>query len=264
MRKGGFIKLHRGLLESPIMSHDGLTRLWLFCLLRAGWKDSKWLIPGTLNEIVVPRGSFVTGRSKLHKHLYGSNYKGEKRSIPSELTVWRWLLSLSRMGCISVTNMNNRCSMVSICNYSTYQKREAPSRTTDEQPMNNRRTTDEQLMNTVEEGKNIRSKEGKKNTYTHDFEEFWKDYPRRQGNPPQGKANAFEQWRKLPPEDIPQVMLALKHYTKSCNGYPKDPERFLKKDFWKDHLTPPTQVANHGTNKPRNGPGQLFDPSTVF
>jgi hypothetical protein len=155
----GWVKITRKMLGSPIMSHDGLTRLWMLCLLKANWKDRKWLIPGTTNEMLVPRGSFVTGRSKLHSKLYGADYSGDKKAIPSELTLWRWLKRLEKMGCIRVTNVNNRCSMVTICKYSTYQKREDPKRTTGEQPVNNRRTTDEQLMNTIEERKNLRREE---------------------------------------------------------------------------------------------------------
>jgi hypothetical protein len=100
-------------------------------------------------------------------------------------------------------------------------------------------------------------------TYSEGFEAFWKSYPRRQGNPPQGKANAFTYWQKIPSEDLPQVMLALSHYSKTCNGYPKDPERFLKKDFWKDHLAPPAFTATTNGTRSRNGAGQLFDPSTI-
>ena len=62
MTDGGFIKIHRTLADSPIMQHDGLLRLWIYCLLTANWKDGKWLMPGTMREVTIPRGSFITGR----------------------------------------------------------------------------------------------------------------------------------------------------------------------------------------------------------
>lgn len=264
--KGNWVKVHRKLLANPIMSHDGLTRLWLYCILKANWKDRKWLIPGTTEEVLIVRGAFVTGRAKLHQNLYGPKYKGDKASIPSDRTLWRWLKSLEKMGCVHVQNVSNRFSMVSVCKYSTYQKLDKPKCPTSVQPLSNPCPTDVQLVSTREEGLKEGNKEGRKKviTYTQDFEDFWKSYPKRQGNPPQGKANAFDQWQKLPPDDLPQVMLALNHYTKTCNGYPKDPERFLKKDFWKDHLTPPSPASNYANNKSRNGSGQIYDPSTVL
>ena len=149
MASGDWIKLHRRLLENPIMQHDGMCRLWVYLLLKANWKDAKWLIPGTTKQVDVPRGSLIVGRQTLHRALYPKCRKED----PAPLTVWRWLLSLSDLGCVTVQNMYNHCSLVTICNYSTYQQSEPEQCTADEQPMNNRRTTDEQPMNTIEESK---------------------------------------------------------------------------------------------------------------
>jgi hypothetical protein len=149
--KGNWVKLHRKLLANSIMSHDGLSRLWLYCLLKANWKDRKWLITGTTEEINVPRGSFVTGRSKLHTNLYGPKYKGDKRTIPSDRTLWRWLKSLEKMGCVRVQNVSNRFSMVSVCKYSTYQKLDDPKCPTSGQPLSSSCPTDVPLVSTSKE-----------------------------------------------------------------------------------------------------------------
>ena len=149
---GDWIKLHRKLLEHPIMAHDGLCRMWIYCLMRANWKKRRWLMPGTTTPIVIPRGSFITGRKALHEALYPKDDNREMPT-PSPSTVWRWLHSLQTMQCVKLENVNNRCTMVSICNYSTYQDDKRKR----EQPVNSRRTTGEQLLDTDKEGKNFKN-----------------------------------------------------------------------------------------------------------
>lgn len=251
MRKGGYVKIWREILDHEIMASDWLCRLWLWCVVKANHESR-----GYRGE-TIERGQFVTGRNSGADQLSVS---------PSKF--YRGLKELEALGCISL-RVNSNWTTVSVCNYTTYQDKRLKSEQLVTQQVDSKRTSDdttnEQQVNTNQETKKLRNLETKKkNTYTQDFDAFWKDYPRRQGNPPQGKANAFDQWQKIPPDELPQVMLALKHYSQTCNGYPKDPERFLKKDFWKDHLTPPAPATTYATNKPRNGPGQLFDPSTVF
>jgi hypothetical protein len=122
MASGDWIKLHRKLLKHPIMQHDGLCRLWNYCLMRANWKPGRWTIPGTTTVIDVPRGSFVTGRFELYADLYPKGSRGRQATdAPSESTLWRRLLSLQDLECITVSNLNYRCSMVTIINYGPYQ-----------------------------------------------------------------------------------------------------------------------------------------------
>lgn len=153
MATGDWIKLHRKLLDNPIMQHDGLCRLWIYCLMRASWKDGKWLVPGTLKEMVVPRGSFITGLSSLHAALYpkrGADGKAIKRDwTPTSKTVWNWLTALEKMQCVKLENVSNRATMVSVCNYKTYQ--DSPD--SDFQPASNRLPTAFQPASTVEERK---------------------------------------------------------------------------------------------------------------
>lgn len=122
---GGFICLWRKMLDSPIFNHDGLFRLWSFCLMRANWKDGKWFIPNSLIEVQIPRGSFITGRESLHGELYPERDKYGKRIkreyTPCSRTVWRWLEALERMNCINLQVVSNRCTIVSVCNYNLYQ-----------------------------------------------------------------------------------------------------------------------------------------------
>ena len=161
MAGSDWIKLHRSMLKSPIFQHDGLFRLWTYCLLRANWEPRKWLIPGTMQEIEVPRGAFITGRQSLFASLYPqSDADGiliKREYAPSPITVWRWVKSLESMGCVTVETVNNRCSLVTICNYSTYQDQ----KTTDEQVVNRSRSGGEQVVITNKEQQEF------KNDITH-------------------------------------------------------------------------------------------------
>jgi hypothetical protein len=181
-----WIKLHRKLLEHPIMQHDGLCRLWNYLLLRANWKDNQWLIPGTTKAISVPRGSLVLGRQSLHQALYPRNRKDD----PAPFTVWRWLISLADMECITVRNVCNHCSVVTIVNYEGYQGREDEQCAADEQPMSNRRATDEQPARTLEEGKKV--EEGKKESMSADA-----DPAASAADVPKGLARLIQLWNEI-------------------------------------------------------------------
>ncbi|OFW47571.1 MAG: hypothetical protein A2163_00685 [Actinobacteria bacterium RBG_13_35_12] len=81
-----------------------------------------------------------------------------------------------------------------------------------------------------------------KNTISHASEffekTFWPMYPKRNGVK-QGKTKALKQLQRLSlkTEDFNLMQQALINYTCGCNGYPKDAERFLKDDFWKDWIS---------------------------
>ena len=141
MAGGDWVKLHRKILDHPVFARDGLFRLWTYCLCKANWRATRWLIPGTLTEIEIPRGAFITGRNSLHAALYSGRDEREV-GTPSASTLWRWLVALETMKCVELKNVDNRCTIVSICNYSIYQDIKNEKRTTDAQPMHNRCTSD--------------------------------------------------------------------------------------------------------------------------
>ena len=82
------------------------------------------------------------------------------------------------------------------------------------------------------------------------FERFWCAYPKRDGKRV-GKASCKALYAKLSVEDREHCILAAANYARSTmatEGFAKDPERFLKKDFWRDWLEPqvletPSRVA---------------------
>ncbi len=165
MAGGDWIKLHRKMLDSPIMRHDGMFRLWAYCLLYANWKPAKWLMPGTLREIQVGRGQFVTGRLSLHRTLYPQrDLDGrpiEREWTPCPRTLWRWLDALRIMGCVKLETLSNRCTIVTVCNYALYQEVADVPCPADVPLMSRSCPADVPLMSTTEEGKKERREEGK-------------------------------------------------------------------------------------------------------
>jgi hypothetical protein len=96
---------------------------------------------------------------------------------------------------------------------------------------------------------NPKPEPNKKESYAA-FEIFWEAYPKRDGKK-LGKQATKEKFLKLSPEDVESILVAVKNYTGSktaLDGYAKDPERFLKKDFWKDWI----EVADYNNpNEPK-------------
>ncbi len=89
---------------------------------------------------------------------------------------------------------------------------------------------------------NTKRKDKDKEIYKEKFDEFWNVYPTRNGKKV-GKQTSNELFYKLPIKELDRIIKNAHNYGIN-NQYPKDPERFLKKDFWKDWDTPQThQVA---------------------
>lgn len=80
------------------------------------------------------------------------------------------------------------------------------------------------------------------------FDQFWQAYPARNGRPKVGKAVCIRLFSELSDEDQALLVRAAKHYAKACKPKegefvpdPRDPERFIKKDWWRDWLELPKQ-----------------------
>lgn len=83
--------------------------------------------------------------------------------------------------------------------------------------------------------KEKKSKE-EKNIYTEKFSLFWEIYPKRNGKKV-GKQATWKKFQKLKLSDLDLIIKNAENYGVG-NDYPKDPERFLKDDFWRDWDTP--------------------------
>ncbi|QDT06892.1 hypothetical protein K227x_53150 [Rubripirellula lacrimiformis] len=77
--------------------------------------------------------------------------------------------------------------------------------------------------------------------YSDAFEEFWKAYPANSKGRKRGKSETFKLWRAVPVDDHDSLLVAARNYAADEGGseYVRDPERFLKKDWWRDLVGPP-------------------------
>ncbi len=93
-----------------------LAHLWDWCINEAKWKDSEVFFSGATNVIKLKRGQFVTGRQAMHRAVYPLNRKKD----PSEKGIENHLKQLENLGCL-VRKPTSRYTIVTICNYDTYQ-----------------------------------------------------------------------------------------------------------------------------------------------
>jgi len=145
----GWVKFYRRTMRSAVWAKPELLKLWSLCLLKANHKMVWVPIEGLRKPAKVLPGQFITGRFQLHKDYY----RRHKRTAKSPGTVWRWLQTLRDMENLTL-EMNNRFTMVTICNWEKYQSPPDKNGQANEQQMNNRCTTDEQQARTNKNDKN--------------------------------------------------------------------------------------------------------------
>lgn len=103
----GWITLHRKILNSEVWTDKDLFRIWIWCLLKANHKDTRF-IHGN-KRIFIKAGSFVTGG------LTGSREVGISHS-----SFWRKLKLLQAMDNIRLICFS-QYSIVEINNWNEYQ-----------------------------------------------------------------------------------------------------------------------------------------------
>ena len=134
----GWIKIHRQLLDNPIMTGNMLA-LWVVILMTATHKERDVLFKG--ERITTKSGQLLTGRKFL-----------SMKSGVSESTVQRFLKKLESEHQIE-QQISNKNRLITILNWSKYQGDEHQV----EQQVNNKRTTSEQQVNTYKNVKNTKN-----------------------------------------------------------------------------------------------------------
>jgi len=88
-----------------------------------------------------------------------------------------------------------------------------------------------------------------KNIYSAEFEEFWIDYPKREG-----KSAAFKEWKRIAPDKelqdkITEGLLEYRKSRKVKEGFIKDCVNWLKGKHWEDEIlnVQPIQRTNEST-----------------
>lgn len=117
--KQGYIKLHRKLLDSPIFTSDKGLRIWIWCLLKAEFKEKDAYI-GRTKRLIKP-GQFIFGRHSASEEL---------DIAPS--TIWSWICLLQKDNFIDIEK-TTQCSVVSIKNWEDYQTNDNERKTNEKQ-----------------------------------------------------------------------------------------------------------------------------------
>ncbi len=222
---GGWIKVHKKLLNNPIFLKAELLQLFMYCLLRANHDETKIMWNGA--EEVLEPGSFITGRKVL-----------ALATGQTESAVWKRLDSLRKMG-MTTQKSNNKFTIVKVLNYCTYQGKGNKK----EQQSNNKVTTKEQQSNT---DKNIRTKEVKKKDKDlktlarNAFEKFWFAYPKKRS-----KGDAEKAWEKISMTDtmLEAILDSIENgkqsqdWTKEGGKYIPYPATWLNRKGWEDEYT---------------------------
>lgn len=112
---GGWIKVHRKLMESPIYSNAGMLKLWIHCLLKASHTEHEHLVGMQL--VKLEPGQFVTGREALAEEF---NKGAKKDEVVSGRTLWRWIKNFETWQMLSIKS-SSKFSVITVINWSSYQ-----------------------------------------------------------------------------------------------------------------------------------------------
>lgn len=122
----GWIKIHRQILENPIICKDSdYLAVWIYLLLNATHKEIPALFKG--EKILLQPGQLITGRKSI----------SEKLKI-SESKIYRVINEYKSEHQIE-QQTSNKNSLITIVNWNKYQQKEQQN----EQQKNNKRTTTE-------------------------------------------------------------------------------------------------------------------------
>lgn len=143
----GWVKLHRKMLENPIVTKDGdHIAVWVYLLLNATHTEYDVVFKG--ERTTLQAGQLLTGRKSMSEKLKINETKIQRvlKCFESEHQIEQ--------------QTSNQNRLVTIVNWNEYQHSEQPN----EQQVNNNRTTNEQQVNT---NKNVKNINNDKNIYLY-------------------------------------------------------------------------------------------------
>mgnify|MGYP006278713339 CR=1 FL=1 len=126
----GYIKLYRTLLDSEAFAHEGLLKVWIWCLLKASYKQRHVPVaigPGQ-GTVELEPGQFPFGRHTAAEEL----------NMASS-TVRNRMEKLQKMGKLDI-QPDSHYSVVTVCNWEVYQQTGDPNGQASGQAQDNQRT----------------------------------------------------------------------------------------------------------------------------
>lgn len=195
MIEQGWIKLHRKMLDNPVVWKDSdHLAVWIYLLLNATHKDMDVLFKN--KRITLKPGQLITSRKSIAKKL-----------DISESKVHRVLKMLEIEQQIE-QQTSNKNRLITIVGWNEYQSCEQQI----EQQVNNNRTTSEQQVNTNKNIKNIKNNI----LYANFFEQIWQMYPNKRGK---GQVS-LTQKKKLYDIGLEEMTRAIERYKKDLANEP--------------------------------------------
>ena len=162
----GWIKIHRKMLDNPIICKDSdYLSVWVYLLLNATHKEIPALFKG--KKITLEAGQLITGRKSIASQLKISESK-----------IFRIINEFKSEHQIE-QQTSNKNSLITIINWNTYQQAEHQNET----QMNNNRTTTEQQLNTNNNVNNIKNDN---NIFNYFINKYKKE-----------KSTNFSEWMKI-------------------------------------------------------------------
>mgnify|MGYP003299671271 CR=1 FL=1 len=144
--KSGWVKLHRKMLDNPIIMKDAdHLAVWMYLLLNATHAEYPALFRG--KKITLQPGQLITGRKSIAGTL-----------CVNESKVTR-ILSAFEIEQQIEQQASNKNRLITVVNWDKYQLCEQPI----EQQMNNKRTSTEQQVNTNKKNKNVKNEKNEIN-----------------------------------------------------------------------------------------------------
>lgn len=188
----GWIKLHRKMLDNPVVWKDSdHLAVWIYLLLNATHKDMDVLFKN--KRITLKPGQLITGRKSIASQLSISDSK-----------VKRVLLAFESDQQID-RQRSNKNSLITILNWCEYQQNDQQN----DQQVTSKRPASDQQVTTNKNIKNI-----KNNTIVDFFDQIWKLYPKKEGK---GQVS-LTQKKKLYNIGLEEMTRAIERYKKAKEG----------------------------------------------
>lgn len=246
----GYVKLWRCVEDTGLMGQPSAFYLYTYLLLKATHKPKSFVVGGAVFDL--QPGQVIVGRNKLADDT--------GLSVQQIRTALELLKKLSIISC----KVTNKCTVISINNWDTYQNQQPAPNQQDNQQVNQRLTNDQpapnQHLTTIQEYKNVRIEECKKNTtyppkgdsvakeeYSDEFEMFWREYP----NKNSGKKKAYSSFKtamkKTKLADIMKSLDAhkrLSQWTKDGGAYIPYATTWLNGERWTVELEPEYKTSD--------------------
>ena len=260
-KAGGFITLHRQILDWEWYRNSNTKDLFLHLLLTANFTDGKF------EGRTIRRGQLVTSLTGL--------------SVQLGLTVRQIRVSLEHLEMTGeVTSQSfNRYRVITIVKYDEYQNDDkqndrqmtgetAGKRQADDKQMTGEMTSKCQQYNNDNNNNKVTRKQNKTPTESIDtdqalaFDSFWKEYPNRVA-----KQNALKAWKKLKvdPELLEKIMTGLSRW-KASDEWSRDggryiphPATWLNGKRWEDEVKPKADVPRQAPAPIRVMPANNFE-----